>query len=322
MISLVLLLSGLVLLAVGGDVLVQGAAAMARRLQIPDFLIGLTIVAFATSMPELLVALKSAWIGEAELAIDAVVGSNIANVLLVLGLPAFIAGTSCKQPLARRNYAFLLAVTCLFAAFCLTREIDFTKGAILFALLIGFLIVSVFRARDIDPSVAVAAAGATTGADDPAGDGAPLTTRKIVLFLLIGLICLPLGANLTVDGALEAAAVFALPKESVGLIVLALGTSLPELAAATAAAWRRESGLIIGSVLGSNIFNILSIIGIAAMVTPLAVGPHVVNIDMWIMLAVTLLLGPFITQRATIGRAAGLFFLALYAGFVYFVLAF
>lgn len=311
MTSILLLIGGLVILAFAGDYLVSAASAIADRLRIPPFVVGLTIVAFGTSAPELLVALKSVWINEPQLALGAVVGSNIANILLVLGVPAIIAGTSCAQPMVRRNYTYMLGATVLFIGFCLTGEITFTHGAIMFALLILFIIISLFRAKDVDP---VAAGLAGVEASERLSGG------KIVLFLLLGLIGLPLGANLTVDGALEAAALFHLPKDAVGLVILALGTSLPELAAATVAAWRRESGLIIGSVLGSNIFNILSIIGITAMVAPLPVGSHITHIDIWIMLAATLLLGIFAMQRATISRMAGLFFLALYGAFVYFAL--
>lgn len=312
MTSLLLLIAGLVILAFAGDFVVQGAAALAKRFSIPDFLIGLTVIAFGTSAPELLVSLKSALIGEPQLAIGAVVGSNIANILLVLGAPALIAGTNCMQPLVRRNYGFLLAVTFLFIAFCLNGTIGFTQGAILFAALIAFIIISIFRAREIDPTM--------TSVVDEGSPVPALSGGKIAFFLLLGIIGLPLGANLTVDGALGVADLFALPKEGVGLVLLALGTSLPELAAAIASAIRRESGLIIGAVLGSNIFNILSIVGITAMVTPLPVASHFITVDVWIMLAVTLLLGPFVLQRATIGRVAGLFFLAIYTVFVYFAM--
>jgi len=306
----VLLIIGLVILAISGDFLVQAAASLAAKLRIPDMVIGLTVVAFGTSAPELLVALKSVWVGEAQLALGAVIGSNIANILLVLGVPAIIAGTSCMQPMVRRNYGFMLAVTVLFIGFCLTGMIDFVMGAILFGLLILFILVSLFRARDVDPTLVVG--------DVVHADATPdIASGRLIVLLLIGLIGLPLGANLTVDGALGVADSFALPKEAVGLVILALGTSLPELAAATAAAWRRESGLIIGSVLGSNIFNILSIIGITAMVAELPVGAHITRIDVWIMLAATLLLGPFVMRRATITRFAGLVFVLLYGLFVY-----
>lgn len=312
MTSLPYLIGGLIILAFAGDNLVRAASAIATRLRIPPFVVGLTVVAFGTSAPELLVALKSVWIGEAQLALGAVIGSNIANILLVLGVPALIAGTSCDQPLVRRNYTYMLGATVIFMAFCLTGEIGFTKGAILFTLVIVFIVVSIFRSRNMDPMA--------LSPDTPTDDLNALGTGKIALFLLIGLVGLPLGANLTVDGAIATAEAFGLPKEGVGLVIVALGTSLPELAAATVAAWRRESGLIIGSVLGSNIFNVLSIIGITAMVTPIAVGAHINSFDIWIMLAAALLLGPFAMQRATITRVAGLFFVALYGAFVYFEL--
>ncbi len=312
MASLPYLIGGLIILAFAGDYLVQAACAIAARLRIPPFVVGLTVVAFGTSAPELLVALKSVWVGEAQLAIGTVIGSNIANILLVLGVPAIIAGTTCDQPLVRRNYTYMLGATIVFMAFCLTGEIGFYKGAILFTLLIVFIVVSLFRARNLGLPVVDAA--------DP-GDKRDLPSGgRTSVYLLIGLVGLPLGANFTVDGAIGVAEAFGLPKDGVGLVIVALGTSLPELAASVVAAWRRQSGLIIGSVLGSNIFNILSIMGITAMVAPLPVSAHINQIDIWLMLAAALLLGPFALQRVTITRVAGLFFVALYGTFVYFAL--
>ncbi|MEL7542157.1 MAG: calcium/sodium antiporter [Pseudomonadota bacterium] len=309
-VALGMLVSGLVILAFAGDFIVQAAVSIAKRLRIPDLVVGLTIVAFGTSAPELLVAIRSAMIDEGPLALSAVVGSNIANILLVLGVPAVIAGTACNQPLVRRNYIFMLAVSVLFIILMMIGPIGPREGYLLVGLLAVFIILSIVRARSIDDAAPVAEEAA----------GPPISGGKTVLYLLLGLVGLPIGAHFTVDGALASSVWLGVSKEAAGLILLALGTSLPELAAATAAALRRESGLIIGSVLGSNIFNILSIVGITAFVAPLAAGPHMLKVDVWIMLAAALLLGPFALQRITISRVAGFFFLALYGAFVYFAL--
>ncbi|MEL6287601.1 MAG: calcium/sodium antiporter [Pseudomonadota bacterium] len=307
--SIALLIFGLILLGIAGDLVVRGAASLASRMRIPDMVVGLTIVAFGTSAPELLVALQSALVGEEAVALSAVVGSNVANILLVLGVPALIAGTSCDQPLVRRNYVFMLGATILLIVLMFLGPIGQREGMILVGLLLAFIVISLIRTRGLESTADVGEVPDM------------LSGGKTALFLLLGIAGLPVGAHFTVDGALATSDLFGLPKEAVGLVVLALGTSLPELAAATAAAFRRESGLIIGSVIGSNIFNILSIVGITALVVPLSPGPHMLSVDAWIMIAATLLLGPFAMQRSTITRTAGLFFLVLYGAFVYFAFA-
>ena len=275
------LVAGLVALVFAGDKLVQGAVALAERLRISPLVIGLTIVAFGTSAPELFISLQSALAGQPGIAIGNVVGSNVANVLLVLGAPALIAPLRCHEPgVDYSNYA-MIASTALFMVLMAGGVLGRADGAILLAGLIAFIAFQFHAARkgripppeieaEVDP-------GAVTG-------------RGIAIALLIGIVGLPLGAQLTIEGATGLAAAFGVSDAVIGLTVVAIGTSLPELVTTVMAAIRRSNDIAIGNVIGSNVFNILSIMGIAAMIVPMRVPEQIVAIDMWVMAAVTMLL--------------------------------
>lgn len=253
-------------------------------------------------------SVKAALEGAPGISLGNIVGSNIANVLLVLGLPAMIYPTLCNQPSICRNTTMMIGATLLFVGLCLTGTLVFFDGLVLFTLVLCFLAYSGWRARQ--------------GAADPIEEeleeitGLPEAAWAIGAFLLIGLLGLPLGAELVVDGATEIALRFGVSEAAIGLTVISIGTSLPELATTLVAAVRRHADVAVGNVIGSNLFNILAIGGITAMVTPLPVPDTFLRFDLWVMLASAFLVAPFAFTRSTITRFAGLVFVVLYAAFL------
>ncbi len=302
------LAGGLIILLFCGDLLVRGAVALASRFGVHPLIIGLTVVAFGTSAPELMVSVKAVLENAPGIALGNIVGSNIANILLVLGLPAIIYPTLCNQASIRRNTSMMVGATMLFVALCMTGTLTFMDGAILFALVLCFLAYSGLRAKK-HPEI---------GIEDDLEEisGLPERVWAICAFLVIGLLGLPLGAELVVDGSTEIARRFGVSEAAIGLTVISMGTSLPELATTLVAALRRQADVAIGNVIGSNLFNILAIGGITAMVRPLPVAENFMSFDLWVMLATALLVVPFAFMRATITRLAGAIFVALYAGFL------
>lgn len=313
------LAAGIALLLFCGDLLVRGAVALAVKLSIPAIVIGLTIVAFGTSAPELVVSLRAALAGSSGIAIGNVVGSNIANVLLVLGLPALICATNCNQPLVVRNMVYVLAASLLFIALCFYSPIGFWDGAILFALMVAYLLESARRAaKRPDPEAVI---GEETIEMIDGLSGLPTRGFGILGCLAAGLIGLPLAAHMTVTSASQIANTFGVSEAAIGLSIIAIGTSLPELATTLSAAVRGHGGLAIGNVLGSNLFNLLAIMGVTAMVVPIPVPEFIQRIDLWIMLGAALAIAPFAFSRRNITRVPGLAFVALYAAYIYFVFA-
>lgn len=323
------LAGGLVVLIIAGDVLVRGSVGIAQRLGIPNLVIGLTIVAFGTSAPELVISLKAALEQSGGIAIGNVVGSNIANVLLVLGLPALIAATPCGESGATRNAVFMVAVTIVFIGFCYLTPIGLWQGLVLLALLGTFLAASTITARKHRKEMKAIAAGAAAAAptvceaeeiDDV--DDVPESLWTAAAYVVLGLIGLPLGAHFTISGATSIAMAWGVSEAVIGLTVIALGTSLPELATTVMAAIRQHGAVAIGNVIGSNIFNLLAIIGITAVVVPIDVPAEVLKLDVWVMLACAILLTFLAGYRVCLGKIAGLVMCAayvLYIGTVYVV---
>jgi cation:H+ antiporter len=311
------LAAGIALLLIGGDVLVRGAVSLAVKLDIPTLVIGLTIVAFGTSAPELVISLRAALAGSSGISIGNVVGSNIANIFLVLGIPALIATTNCDQPFIKRNMLYVIGASLVFITLCFNGPLSFWHGAILFGLMVAFLVESGRRAAQRSDAAAVIGEEAIELIDGVSG--VPTSNWAIALFLAIGLIGLPIGAQMTVSSASEIARNFGISEATVGLTIIALGTSLPELATTVAAAVRGHCGLALGNVLGSNLFNILAIMGLTAMVIPVPVPNVIKNIDVWIMLAAALAITPFVLRRRCITWPAGLVFVSCYLLYISFV---
>ena len=307
------LVGGLLILIFTGDLLVRGAVGLSERFGIPPIIIGLTVVAFGTSAPELVISLKAALTGAPGIAVGNVVGSNIANVLLVLGIPALIRVTEVDEEGTVRTSLFMLAVTLVFIAFCMQSPIDRLEGVVLLGLLLFFLVDSIRVAQRHRARMARIAAELET---IDGVEGVPQTLWVTIAFLVIGLIGLPLGANLTVNGATEIARDWGVTEAAIGLTVVAVGTSLPELATTVMAAIRRESAVALGNVIGSNIFNILAIMGTTAAIIPVDVDPAIARFDLWIMLAAAIALLPFALAHVRIGRLAGIAMLLAYGGYI------
>lgn len=319
---------GLVILLLAGDSLVKGAVNLALRLGIPALIVSLTVVAFGTSAPELLISVQAILRDVPGLALGNVVGSNTANILLVLGVPALLTGIATKDCDTRHNYVMMLAGTVLFMAVATTGEFGWWEGLILLAGL-AFMLVHAGRTAMKHRRDVIAAAAAkgqqideSQLEDDEDLEGADpdLPKWKIALYLILGLIGLPLGADLLVDSATSIARSIGVSETVIGLTLVAVGTSLPELATTVMAAIRKQADVAIGNVIGSNMFNLLGIIGVASLVGPIPVEPSMLRFDMWVMLAASLLLAPFVFKGWYMGRVWGAAFCVLYALYVFVVL--
>lgn len=301
---------GLVLLVFAGDALVRGAVNMSLRLGIPPLVVGLTVVAFGTSAPELLVSVKAVLDGVPGIAMGNVVGSNIANILLVLGIPAIITVIHSSELGLKRSYLTMLAATVLFIAVAFMGPITWWHGLILLTGLAAMLFDNYCTAR------AHRRAGEASD-DEEELEGADPTMRwwKIIAYLIAGLIGLPVGAGFLVDGAASIAREFGISETVIGLTLVAVGTSLPELATSVIAAFKKQADVAMGNVIGSNVFNLLGIIGVTGFVGQIEVPQSMLHSDLWVMLAVTLILVPFILLRHNITRSVGIVFVALYLAY-------
>lgn len=275
--------AGLVLLILGADRFVHGAAATARNLGIAPLLIGLTVVAFATSAPEILVAIVAAARGQTDLAVGNAIGSNIANIGLVLGTVAIIRPIEMTSATLRREMPALLAVSLLTVSLFLDSYLSRVDG---FVLLTGLLIVMVWLVRlGMRSSVSD-----SMTADYEAEIPRDMPMRTAIIWLIIGLAALLVGAHFMVDGAIEVARALGVTELVIGILLVALFTSLPELAVSLVAALKGEYGLALGNIVGSNTFNSLAVIGIAAVIHPAALPPSVLSLHIFVLVAFTLVL--------------------------------
>ncbi len=309
---------GLVILLFAGDALVRGAVNTSLRLGVPALIVSLTIVAFGTSAPELLIAISAIHDGVPGLALGNVVGSNTANILLVLGVPAVISGLDTRKCDTRRNYLYMLAATVMFMGLAFTGQIGWPQGMVLLAGLF-LMLYSAFREasghrRDLKAQRAAAALEEVEGLDPES------PWWKIILFLVLGLVGLPLGANLLVEASTNIAMDFGISDTVIGLTLVAIGTSLPELATTVMAAIRRQAEVAMGNVIGSNMFNLLAIIGISSFVGPIPIEPGILYFDIWVMLGASLILAPFVLLKWRMGRRWGVALCLLYAAYMYTLL--
>ncbi len=304
------LIVGLAFLILGADLLVRGSVAIANRLHVPQLIVGLTIVAFGTSAPELVVSLNAAVEGAGGIAIGNIVGSNIANILVVLGLPSVIRATNCQAAGAVRNLTFMIFVTVVFLFMCLDGALTRIDGFLLLALFAGFFADQVLCTRRHRRSL--------NGADHAAARSGNMWIAGA--YALIGGISLPLAADAVVEGALGIAVLLGVSQTAIGVTVVALGTSLPELAASVMAARRGHTAMAIGNAIGSNIFNILAIMGITAAIVPIAVPADFFDFEMWMMVAVAVFLVPFVIWCWPISRLTGTVMTIAYAATVLAVL--
>ena len=311
---------GLAILLLAGDALVKGAVNLSLRVGVPALIVSLTIVAFGTSAPELLVSLNAVLENKPGLALGNVVGSNTANILLVLGVPAIISGLHVSQCDSRKSYVMMIGASVMFIALAFRGVFDILAGVILLASLTYVLWDAFHAARNHRR----AAAAAVLDPDDPeAVEGADpdMPWWQIVVFLVLGLVGLPLGAELLVDSASVIAHRYGVSDSVIGLTLVALGTSLPELATTVMAAIRRQADVVLGNVIGSNMFNLLAIVGITSLVAPIPVDREFLVFDLWVMLGASLLLGLFVLACKDIGRLWGVALTGLYLLYVTFVIS-
>ena len=304
--------AGLALLFVGGEVLLRGAVGLSLRFGLSPLLIGLTVVAMATSMPELVVTVTAGVQGATDIGVGNVIGSNIANILLILGLAALLCPIEREPRRILRDTLAMVAATAVFILLACFQVLSVPQGTVMILLLIGYLVMSyVIEQRGGNDAAtgleAIEEAGAT-----------PKSTWIAAALIVGGIVALAGGSELLVRGATTIARAAGVSETVIGLTLVAIGTSLPELATAIVAALRGHTEVALGNVLGSNIFNILLILGSLFVITPVTVAPEVLQFDIWVLAGVTLLAMPVMLIGRRISRIEGAIFVALYLVFVWY----
>lgn len=300
-----LLIVGFVLLMKGADWFVDGASKIADKFGIPHLVIGLTIVAFGTSAPEAAVSISAALKGSVELAISNVVGSNIMNVLLILGLASVIYPLAVKKTTIRFDIPYVFLASVLLLVFgVMDQTIGRIDGLIFWALLIFYIIYMIRLTKQSQAS----------GEDfEPADENDKVW--KLLLLILVGGVMIVAGSNVTVDAASNIAAEFGMDERLIGLTIVAFGTSLPELVTSCIAAKKKETDIAVGNIVGSNLFNILFVLGTSAVITPIAYRPEFI-FDSVVAILVMVVLWLLVFRKQKLSRAGGVLMLAMYA--VYF----
>jgi cation:H+ antiporter len=317
---LLLFAGGVAALIAGANLLVRGASSLAAALGISPLVIGLTVVAFGTSSPEMAVSVQSAWSGQADIAVGNVVGSNIFNVLFILGLSALLVPLIVAGQLVRREVPLMIGVSILLLVLTLDGDVSRAEGALLCAVMVIYTVYLIVQARR-------EGAAAATEYEWEFGRAAASRGRRWVVqigLVVGGLVLLVLGANWLVEAAVRTARVLGLSELVIGLTIVAAGTSLPEVAASVVAALKGERDIAVGNIVGSNLFNILAVLGLSSLVSPagLAVAPSLLALDMPVMIAVAIACLPIFLSDYRIERWEGALFLAYYVFYVtYLVLA-
>jgi cation:H+ antiporter len=323
------LLAGLVLLALGGELLVRGAVRVAERFGVSPLLIGLTLVGFGTSTPELAASVQASLAGSPGIAVGNIVGSNIANILLILGAAALISPIAVASRALGRDGVICLAASLALVAAGLTTGLTRAAGAAFLLALVAYILEAWWQERQggadhgaaFDRAEAFDVAHGGTGLGDPAGAAAapPAAGGTIVIPLglaLGGLALVVFGGTLLVDGAVTLARGLGISEAVIGLTIVAVGTSMPEVVTSLVAAARRQGEIAFGNVVGSNIYNLLGIGGATALIAPTEVPAEILARDVWVMLAATLLLLVVARTRWRIGRREGALLLASYLGYL------
>lgn len=308
LISTILIIVGFVLLIKGADFLVDGSSNIAKKFHIPEIIIGLTIISIGTSMPELFVSITSSISGYSDMAIGNIVGSNISNLLLILGVSAVIKAIDFKRETRLIEIPMCVFITIVFMMLCnFGQDVSRVEGIILtvlFILFIIYTIVMAFKGEEFDKE------------DNNEQDIEPTTktsTIKDILSIILGILALKIGGDLTVNNAVKIAEIFNWSEKIISVTILAIGTSLPELVTSVSAAIKGKSDIAIGNILGSCIFNMLLIIGVTSIIKPITYNISY-NIDMSILLVATLILSifPLVPPKNKMSRRNGLLYLAMY----------
>ena len=298
---------GLVLLVKGGDWLLEAAVALSIRLSIPKIVIGMTVVSFATSAPELIVSVKSALMGHPDLAVGNIVGSNLANLALVLGIVILIEPIIVTKNFFRIDWPIMFLSTMIFYFFIKNNNLTINEGFILFTLLIAVLIFLLFLQKNniVDDSSLVS----------------EVSNKKVILLLFFGGgIALWLGSEMLIKGSVSLAQEIGISERIISISIISIGTSIPELSASLVAIFKKEKAISLGNLIGSNIFNILAVMGITAMIQPIVVFDHnLIESDFLWMIFISVLILPlaYIPKRMKLGRFEGAILLCCYAIFIY-----
>lgn len=310
-----LLVAGLVLLVIGADLLVKGAARLASNFGVPALVIGLTVVAFGTSAPELAVSMKAAFSGQAELAIANVVGSNIFNVLFILGLAALISPLIISHQLIRQDVPIMVAASVVAVLMTLDGKINKFEAAILVLGLVSYTVFLFYQGKQKGVDVSDGEVEAMLKAHVPLWQN--------ILLVIGGLVLLVLGARWLVQSAVELATAWGVNEAVIGLTIVAAGTSLPEVVTSVVATIRGERDIAVGNVVGSNIFNILCVLGLSGLVSPipLVAGEQLAGFDIPVMLGVAVLCVPLFYIGSMLDRIEGFLFLTLYVAYVWVLIA-
>lgn len=309
--TILLLIGGIALLAIGGELLVRGSVGVARHMGVSPLLAGLTIVGFGTSAPELATSLQAAFAGSPGIAVGNVVGSNIANFLLIIGISAMIMPLAITRKAFKRDGLALMIATLACVGVVMFGFIDRWMGVVLLIALAGYIVWAFLSERDTHDSEAVRH-------EQEEGDIASPETGiwALVAISIGGIAAAVIGADFLVTAAVDLARGWGVSEAVIGLTVVAFGTSLPELVACVVAALRNHGDVALGNAVGSSIYNICAILGITAIVHPLEVPPEIMRLDIWVMLGVTVLLVVFLRTGWTFKRWEGAVFVALYAAYL------
>jgi K+-dependent Na+/Ca+ exchanger family protein len=304
--NILFIVIGIVLVLWGADRLTDGAVAVAEKMKMPQIVIGLTIVAMGTSMPEFCVSLISALKGTSDLAVGNIVGSNIFNTLLIVGVSALVAPMSIMKTTVRKDIPFALVASALLLIMCLDEDISRIDAAILFVMFLIFMYITLRGAK-------------VQGTDVEEKEKKPMATWLSVVWILVGLACLIGGSNLFVDGATAVATKLGVSEAVIGLTIVAGGTSLPELATSVVSARKGNSGIAIGNVLGSNVFNVLAILGLTGVISPMTLK-GITMTDLSMMVISIILIWLFSFTKYKIERWEGAILTAVFVGYIYSLL--
>lgn len=307
---IIYLIGGLILLIAGGEILVRGSVGLAKRFNVSPLIIGLTIVSFGTSSPELLVSVKAAISGYGSISLGNVIGSNIGNIAIILGIASLIYPISISKQIVKREMPILIVVTLVSILFLLDGKLTRLEGAIFFIGLIVYIYLGYKLSKQYSNETIYSPEAEVTK---------PMNIYLAILYIIGGLALLIYGGDLFVDGAVEIAKKFNLSEAVIGLTIVAVGTSLPELFTSLIAALKKESDIAIGNIIGSNIFNLFGILGLTAIVKP--ISTQGINlIDFGMMLLLTLFLFPLLKTGMKLTRLEGLFLISTYVGYVIYLL--
>jgi cation:H+ antiporter len=314
----VLLLGGLVLLALGGETLVRNATGLALKSNISPFIVGLTVVAIGTSSPELFASLQAAWSDASGIVVGNVVGSNIANLGLALGLTALVRPLTIDKDVVKLDWSILMVVTVLFGLLALDGVYSKLDGVVFLGVMAIIMFGQVVRSRKMK----LAQVASKKPSENLIGFDQHARKNYSVLFIWIttGCVLLYYGAGLFIDGASNLARNFSISEHVIGVTVVAFGTSIPEIVASVTAALKGQSELSIGNIIGSNIMNILFVLGVTTTVSEIDIDPSMITGDFWWMLGTTALLYPILTIGKKVSRVHGAIYLTCYIVYVWLAL--